>query len=286
MKFDVIRHAVLPVALVASGIAAHAADWSDTSISYRYGSRFAEPYEGNDISKNIINFTHGSASKYGANFLSVDLLMSDDKDPDYAGSSNGAQEIYLVYRYTLDLGSVTGKTLAFGPAKDMGITAGFDVNDKNDAGYNSKKRMLVLGPTFMMNVPGFMNVSLLELWESNAPYDTYTHTGVARYSYEPHPMLSAAWGIPIGSSGFSFEGFANLIAPKGHDEFGNRTKTETNIDMQVMYDLSNAVGAGKGTFKLGPEFQYWRNKFGNDADGPAGSGAFAKTPMVRVEYHF
>jgi hypothetical protein len=35
---------------------------------------------------------------------------------------------------------------------------------------------------------------------------------------------------------------------------------------------------------LGPtgfEYQYWKNKFGNDHNGPAGSGAFARTPMIR-----
>ena len=50
------------------------------------------------------------------------------------------------------------------------------------------------------------------------------------------------WGIPIGSLPLSFEGYANFIAAKGKDEFGNDTKPETNIDMQVMVDLSGAVG--------------------------------------------
>ena len=212
--------------------------------------------------------------------------MSDSKDPAYAGSSNGAQEIYVVYRHTLDLGKVSGANLAWGPFRGFGATAGFDFNVKQDAGYNSKKRMLVLGPTAMFDVPGFLNASLLELWESNAPYSTYTQTGVARYSYTPHPMLSLAWGIPILSTGLSFEGFANFIAAKGKDEFGDQTKAETDIDMEVMYDLSPLAGASKGTFKAGGEYQYWRNKFGNDAFGPAGPGAFAHTPMIRAEYHF
>jgi hypothetical protein len=29
--------------------------------------------------------------------------------------------------------------------------------------------MVVLGPTLEMDVPGFLNISLLQLWESNAP---------------------------------------------------------------------------------------------------------------------
>jgi hypothetical protein len=56
--------------------------------------------------------------------------------------------------------------------------------------------------------------------------------------------------------------------------------------MQLMVDLSAVGGAKPGSFKLGLEYQYWRNKFGNDHKGVAGSGAFAKTPMLRAEYHF
>jgi hypothetical protein len=100
-------------------------------------------------------------------------------------------------------------------------------------------------------------------------------------------MLSLAWGIPIPVGiPLSFEGFANFIASKGKNEFGGNTAAETNIDMQVMYDASALVGAGKGSFKVGLEYQYWKNKFGNDSSGPAGGGAFAKTPMFRAEYHF
>ena len=79
----------------------------------------------------------------------------------------------------------------------------------------------------------------------------------------------------------SFEGFANFIGAKGKNEFGGDTKAETLIDMQVMYDVS-----GNKTFKVGAEYQYWKNKFGNDYTGAAGKGAFAKTPMIRAEYHF
>ena len=268
----------------------YAADWSDTSIGWRYGTQFAEPYNPESISKNILNLTHVSGYKYGTNFFNVDLLFSDNKDPSAIGSTNGAQEAYVVYRHTLDLGKITGKDYKFGIIKGVGATVGFDANIKNDVGYNSQKRMLVLGPTVMLDVPGFMNVSLLALWESNAPsgwnFATNSTYSVPRYTYDTHPMLTAAWGIPIGSSAFSFEGFVNFIAAKGKDEFGSDTKPETNFDAQIMADIGQLTGGTKGKFKLGLEYQYWKNKFGNDASGPAGSGAFAKTPMIRAEYHF
>lgn len=283
-------HTSIPATLLGlSGLlmqSAQAADWSDTYIGYRYGTKFAEPYESNDITKSIINLSHVSGYKYGVNFFNADILLSDSKDPASANSTDGAHEVYVVYRHTLDLGKITGKSFKFGPVKDIGLTAGFDYNNKDDAGYNSKKHMLVAGPTLMLDVPGFLNVSLLALWESNAPCNTFTNTCVSRYTYKTHPMLTAAWGIPIGSTPLSFEGFANFIASKGKDEFGGSTKPETNIDMQLMLDVGAVAGGPKNTFKVGLEYQYWKNKFGNDSKGPAGSGAFAKTPMIRAEYHF
>jgi len=280
-----VRLIAAAAALLAVTQGAQAADWSDTSIGYRYGTKFAEPFNTSDIKKNIFDLNHVSGYKYGSNFFNVDLLMSDSKDPAGAGSTNGASEVYIVYRNTLDAEKVLGMPMKFGPVRGVGLTLGFDANTKTDAGYNSKKRMVVAGPTLNVDVPGFLSVSLLMLWESNAPYSTFSKTSTPRFTYDTHPMLTAAWGIPIGATGLSFEGFANYIASKGKNEFGGATKPETNIDAQIMYDVSSLMGA-KGKFKVGLEYQYWRNKFGNDHGGAAGQGAFAKTPMLRGEYHF
>jgi nucleoside-specific outer membrane channel protein Tsx len=287
MKPQSLLHSAAALAVLsACSFAAQAADWTDTSLSYRHGNNFAEPFVGTDISKNILNLSSASGYKYGKNFFSVDFLMSSSKDKSAPTATTGAQEIYTVYRHTLDLGKITGANMAFGPVKGVGVTGGFDYNTKTDAGYNSKKRMGVLGPTLMMDVPGFMDVSVLALWESNAPYNGYTQTATPRYRYKTHPMLTAAWGIPFNIAGIplSFEGFGNFIASKGKDEFGGATKPETNIDMQIMYDIGTAFGSPKNTFKIGLEYQYWKNKFG--VDSQVVPGATAKTPMVRAEYHF
>ena len=282
-----ITRTTLALTIVGFAATCSAADWSDTSIGVRTGSKFAEPFGRTDIKKTIFDLQHVSGYKYGTNFFNVDYLISDSKDPAGAGSGNGATETYIVYRNTLEFDKTIGGKYAFGPVRNMGFTWGFDVNSKTDAGYNSKKRMFVAGPTFMVDVPGFLNVSLLALWESNAPYNTFSQTSTPRYSYKTHPMLTAAWGIPLGKdSGFSFEGFFNYLASKGTNEFGGSTAAETNFDGQIMYDVGALAGA-KGKFKVGFEYQYWKNKFGNPAVTPgAGPGAFAKTPMIRAEYHF
>lgn len=269
--------------------AAHAIDWQDTSVSWRYGSRFAEPYNSQPISKQIVGITYANGYRYGSNFLGIDLLLSDDKDPSAFGSSAGAREAYVVYRHTIDLGKVRGEDIKWGLMRGLGMTVGFDWNAKEDVGYNSRKRMFVAGPTMMLDVPGFLNISLLGLVESNRPsvspgaFDPGYPS--SRYEFKPHPMLALVWGIPV-SERLSFDGYANFIAAKGRDEVGAGTVAETNIDMRLMGDVGSAFGLDRNAFKLGIQYQYWRNKFGNDHNGAAGSGAFARTPMIRAEIHF
>src|SRR5450830_637506 len=88
-------HTLLALSALSTMHAATAADWSDNSFGYRYGTRFAEPFVGNDITKNILNFTHADGYKYGTNYLNIDLLMSNSVD-------HNAQEAYVTYRNTLD----------------------------------------------------------------------------------------------------------------------------------------------------------------------------------------
>ena len=267
--------------------AAQAADWSDTSVSWRYGTRFAEPYNPEHIKKHIFALTHASGYKYGSNFFNVDLLQSDKNDPASLTQSEGAQEAYVVYRHTLDIGALRGTEMRYGPVKGVGVTFGFDWNTKNDVGYNSRKRMLVAGPTLMWDVPGFLNTSILLLRESNAPSGAFPpiSTVNGRYTYDTHAMLSATWGIPVAER-LSFEGYLNFIAAKGRDEVGNGTGAETNLDMALMYDIGSHFGQPKNRFRLGLEYQFWNNKFGNTRKTTGGQGQRASTPMVRAEYHF
>jgi nucleoside-specific outer membrane channel protein Tsx len=284
---------LLKMTLLASAVAlvagqAVAADWSDTSLALTNGSKFREPYNSNDISKNIYSLKNVSGDKYGSNFFNVDLLQSNSKESLPNNATGGAQEAYVVYRRLFDLNKITGKDLSMGPAKGMGITAGFDWNTKNDS-YGSKKRMFAIGPTWMLDVKhGFFNVSLLNLSESNDPNAAVRNAySTGRYTYKNHWDLSMVWGLATPVDKLEFEGWADFIGAKGVDEGGHQTKAETHIWTALMYDVSAPLGAAKNTFKLGAGYEYWKNKFGNDNNLPFMSGgAFAKTPFVRGEYHF
>jgi nucleoside-specific outer membrane channel protein Tsx len=288
MRARGMREVVAAIAIALTTGAASAADWSDTALGVRYGTQFAEPYDNNpdgsrkDIKKDIFSLTHVSGYKYGTNFFNADILISDSSDPGGGTPGNpGAQEVYVVYRTLLDIGKISGSPIAFGPVRGFGITAGFDVNTKND-GYASKKRMFVIGPTFMFDVPGYLNASVLLFDESNSP------AGLpSRYHYKDHAAFESDWSIPLGSMPLSFNGYFLYIGSKGTNEFGGPTSPETHFDGTLMLDLG-AVGFGpKKTFLVGVEYEYWRNKFGNPTvSSGAGPGATARTPMIRLEYHF
>ena len=274
--------------LLLSCGAVSAADWSDTSISWRYGTRFAEPFNPEHINKHIFALTHASGYKYGSNFFNVDLLQSDKNDPASLTQSEGAQEAYVVYRHLLDIGALRGTEMRYGPVKGVGLTLGFDWNTKNDVGYNSRKRMLVAGPTLMWDVPaGFLNTSILVLRESNAPSGAFPPIANVngRYTYDTHAALSVNWAIPVAER-LAFEGYGMFIAAKGQDEVGLGTGAETNIDMALMYDVGSHFGQPKNRFRVGLEYQFWNNKFGNTRATTGGRGQRASTPMVRAEYHF
>jgi nucleoside-specific outer membrane channel protein Tsx len=265
----------------------YAFDWSDSAVSWRHGNSFREPFNSENIQKDILAFTHVDGYSLGTQFINMDLLHSDSHDPKSLNRSGGAQEAYLVYRNTLDIEKLTHQKIAFGAIKGAGITLGFDWNTKSDVGYNSRKRMLVWGGTLMWDVPGHLNTSLLFLHESNAPSGAFPPISnvSGRYHYKTHPMIALDWGIPMAPL-VAFEGYANFIASKGKDEVGHDTGVETNIDSKVMFDMGSTLGYGKNVFRIGVEYQYWPNKFGNTAVTTGGNGFKARTPMVRVEYHF
>jgi len=300
MRPTTTNAAALILLAMAASAPASAADWSDTAISWRYGTRYREPVNPSDIKKNIFALTHASGYKYGSNYFNLDLLQSDKNDPASLTQNEGAQEAYVVYRHTLDIGALRGAPIQYGKVKGLGLVLGFDWNTKNDVGYNSRKRMLVAGPTLMWDmrlgdVPGFLSTGLLLIHESNAPSGAFPPISQVngRYTYDTHAMFSASWGIPLPANllgdwaqGWGFEGYLNYIGAKGRDEVGNPTGAETNLDMQLMYDLGSRFGQPKNRFRVGVEYQFWNNKFGNTAATTGNRGQRASTPMVRAEYHF
>jgi nucleoside-specific outer membrane channel protein Tsx len=270
--------ATVGLALPASQ--AQAQIFQDNAIEYRYGTQFQEPGNGKDIEKNILNYTHVDGYKWGGNFLSIDYLMSAGNDP-ANGGGEGAREIYAVYRHTLSYNKISGHKGGWGPITDFGLSLGGDVNSKNDA-FAPGKRLAVAGPYIAWAVPvGFLNTSFNWCKEWN-------HNGIVGVgvTFDDHFCFEAAWSIPVNLhfTTMKFNGFFNVVTPKGKDGFGNETKTEILTRPEIVFDIGQMIGHRKNFIEVGVAYEYWLNKFGNDnATTP---GALARTPMFVGRVHF
>lgn len=285
-----MKKLTIAVMLASSVTAVQAADWSDTWVSYKFQNDSREPTPfapANDIAKHTIGFTHVSGYKYGSNFLNVDAIKSDNQDPaglgnrsGVKGQGEGAQEIYITYRTHFESGKVTGTPVAFGVIKDVALTAGFDINTKN-TGVSGNKRMLVLGPTFMMKMDkGFFNISTLASQETNR----LASNGAGRdVTFDVAPMLSASWLVPFQAGlPAKFQGFFNVVGEKGKLANGRDSETEYFSRSSVMWDVGTAMGLKNNTVWAGVGYEYWKNKFGN----PKGLGTDVRSMMYMAEWHF
>lgn len=280
-KFLAGQTFVLSSMLVATATSLQAADWSDNSLSYWYGTRFAEPGIDGPIAKHIAEFTHADGYTYGSNFLDVQVLFSDSHDP-AKGGDDGATEVYAVYRHQLSLKKISGSDFKWGPVRDWSLSAGVDWNTKNTE-FAPAKRMLVIGPTVNFDVPGFWDFSVMYRSEQN-------HNGLAfaqkhDIRFNDTYYLETAWDIPFQPYAIplKFKGFANFIPPKGKDGFGNDSVSETLVHLALLVDVGALTVGKKDTFYAGVGYEYWKNKFGNNSANTPGTEA--NTPFVNLEWH-
>lgn len=265
-------------ALSAPG--AGAVDFSDTVLAYRYGERFTEPSRPHDISKDILTLTHVNSGWSGLHLLNLEGRYSDHNDPK-KGSTDGATEYLLNYRYQLAAARVAEQPLTFGPVRDMALMAGIDLTTKNTL-FAPRKKAWMLGPVLKFDVPGFLDLGLLYYKERN-------HKGIPGtpdpyHSFDGTWMLNAMWGIPfqLGSASAEFNGLFNFLGDKGRDFNDKPTAKETLLRTNLMLDVGQTLGLQKKVFMAGVGYEYWKNKYGT----PPGTGTFTKTPTINVATHF
>jgi nucleoside-specific outer membrane channel protein Tsx len=291
--------AALGIIALAS-VPARAADWSDTFLGYRTGSKFQETAIEDSIKKDIYSLSHVSGYSMGTNFFNVDMLKSDSKDPANSsspGNSNGAQEVYVAYRTNLSLSKLFGTKMSAGIIRDVEFTAGMDYNAKNTTFAPSVFKVMA-GPTVAFQVPGFFTLGVLYYNEKNHnAFGGYAADsgGGLNVAFKSTYQVAAAWGIDVklGEVATKVKGFGTYTGTKGKDGSGVDTKAETLVDIYWMFDASPLVGAKKGTWQIGPGYEYWNNKFGDPtyktwASTPEGSVVNPKVScfMLSLEYHF
>ena len=274
MKIKTLPHLLACAGLAASGLAAHAAEWSDNSIGIRAGSTFAEPgIPGSSIGKTIFSFTHASGDKLGKNLVIGEVLQSNGKDP-AVGGSGGAQEFYGLYRRTFSLTKLTGSAVAFGPVKDVNLVGRIDRQTKNIS-FAPRARKFMLGTSVEFDVPkGFVESGIYAYSESN-------HNGVVGrdVDFKTTYFLDTSWMIPFNvGTPARWRGTLAHTGAKGKDGFNADTKAETRLSTAVLFDVG---GSG---LSLGLGYEIWRNKYGNNQD--VALGAKHNTALLLAEYKF
>jgi hypothetical protein len=262
--------------------------FSDNSVSYRYGWQFREPgvtnsahANGIDIPKHILTLTHIDGGTMWSNFINIDALFSSSRDP--ANNSNtGAIEVYGIYRGDLSLNEATrSQRFAFGGVlQDVSLQIGGDFNTKNTE-FAPAKKLLVFGPDFHWNIPGgFLSTAIQfsQEWNNN---------GIVGKSvtFSPAWETEVVWSIPLAFTHLplSFDGFGNVVGPKGRDGFGAATKVEVLTEPRLTLDVGALAFDKPHKLDAFIGYQYWLNKFGNDHTAVPGS--LANAFFFGVRYH-
>lgn len=270
--------------------------WNDTYVGYRVGDNFYYPGVRTasgapaKITQNIGFLTTTGGFRYGSYAFNVDYLVSSMANPE-AGPTNqygyptpgsgGAQELYSVGRVELSASKIFGRSFAYGPIRDFGLTGGYEFGTKNDA-YAERARMLVFGPTIEFSVPhGFWNITVGVRTESN-------HDGITNVDVHFNPALhvESSWLYPfrLGPVPLVFKGFASLTGPKGKDGFGVNTTTELLTRVSLLADVGSFVDHPR-TLYAGVGYEYWHNMYGTKSSEQPGTTQ-TSCPMLVVEAHF
>lgn len=281
--------------------------FSDTQISYWHEFTGSEPGISTPVSKNIFTIQHTDAWRYGTNFVNIDFLISDNRDPSYpwggpgfplptngTGIGSGAFEVYGTYRGTLSFNQMTGTdTFQKGPLRDLSLYFGGDFNTK-DTAFDPRKRSLTLGLQLSFDVPGYFNVAaaLYKEWNHNGivPLIGYPPNNYEWVSFNPTVAFEAQYMQPLSftSIPLRFSGFTNVTLPKGNDGFGVPTVTELLTDNRLTLDFGKLVADRPNLIDVFVGYRFWLNKFGNNPyppNGPPLPGTMESTFYVGVAWH-
>jgi hypothetical protein len=277
MRLSSLISALTLVGLASTG--AVAADWSNDTVGYKYYAAQSEPGTAEKVGKNVLNFTHVSGDKLGMNLFSIDYLRSDNADP-ANGGGQGAAEYYGFYKRSFSLSAMSENKTGYGYFKDLSLTARIDLGAKNTAFAPSPTKLRIGMDAAMPVSGGFWNIGFDVYSESNN--NSFAAASDRAVKFTPALALSSAWAIPVAGIA-TFDGFLDIVGPKGNDGFGVATTTETLLEAHLMFD----VGGAKSGMKMGAGFQYWNNKFGcNNDTATVANSCKATSPMLLATYQF
>ncbi len=229
-----------------------AAEWSNTEIHLQKGELDVPSFAGQgSADSTIVTLQHASGWQYGSHFFFVDFIRDDEND----GFNDTVS--YMEYYGAFSLGKIFDKKLAFGPVSDVGLVAGFNLSP------DAKVRKYLPGVRLSWDIPGFA------YFNSDITAFIDDSDGVAAggapstdnsYMLDVSFLLPWQWGE---KNRFSLTGHVEYIASR-EDEFGNDVSSWILAQPQLRYDLSHRLWGQQDQLFVGIEYQYWRNKLGDE----------------------
>ncbi len=264
----------------------------DNELWYRAQPISHDPYENNygangkakarDIMKNMIHFEHTDTGGLIWNSFTMTALFADLNERSSTGQYGGSQEIYATYRGDISATGFGHAPITLPGVSDLQFEFGGDMNAKDDA-YQARRRFLLVGPNFVIDLPGSVTFAVHAAKE-------YNHDSITGLS----PNYHVTWNTELSYTEYldsdrvwRWEGIFNMTGPKGTDVGlpGGKTVTEFYTYNQIVLDVGQLIKMPPHKLDLFGGVQYWVNKFGYNT-AKNNPGATELTPYLGIGVHF
>lgn len=235
----------------ATTVAATAADWSTTSFEYRRGNTFNDNGStgGPKFAKDLFEVENVTGSSWGRTYFFLTLEKTAEEDGRAAGMYSEG-DVYL------SLSKLSGKSISFGPVKDVNVQVGYNYGAKNSA-FRPNASAITYGMGFELDVSKFTYFNFdVVAYRDLGTYGGFgggTLCGRRTTTYQLTPYWSAPF--KVGNLNFVFDGYMDIIGGHG------TCKQQILTAPQLKLDVGDFWGK-PGNVYMGVEYQYWKNKFG------------------------
>ena len=230
------------LAALLLGMAADAAEWSNTELHLQVGRLDVPTFAGGGRANHVIyTVQHASGWKYGDTFFFVDVLDSKE---------SGFQDfdVYGEAYANLSLGKMGGEPVAFGPVSDVGLIAGGNWSaDANVRKYAAGVR-LALG----LDGFAFANLDVMALVDRS---EGIASGGAPSEDDTVLVDFNFARPFKIGTADFSVEGHVEYVGERTN-EFGAKVDAWILAQPQLQWHVNERIA-------VGVEYQFWMNKLGD-----------------------
>lgn len=213
--------------------------WSDNSFSFLYGGNYKMIPDGKTSEARVMTVEHASGHNWGKLFMFIDRIQ--ETNGDYRETYGEiSPTIYLKQFENSFVKSINAAFMyEFGSSTTQPAIGGPKFSQDN----------YLAGLSLSLNIPSmdFLDVGIYHAWDNN----TFGR------SEDDQLTIAGAWHY----GNFIIDGFMDFTPSKGSGQ--NNKETELNFTPQITYDVAPHLNI-KGKLKLGVEYAYWKNKFGNE----------------------